>query len=139
MCYHRRVNEILVGTALAVLVALIFAGLFPGTKPESRRARPATVISPLKTCPLCGSQLELGERVHSEVFVSDSGDKSMEIVGCPHCRPPSSLQRQCPVCKKELRPQDVVAARVFERKNETGSRKTHVHVLGCPHCRRYSK
>jgi hypothetical protein len=69
------------------------------------------------------------------VFATKTDDKVMEISGCPHCRPPATLRRVCPVCKKDLRPVDVVTARVFERKNETGSKKTHVHVLGCPRCR----
>jgi len=69
------------------------------------------------------------------VYASSTPDKIMEISGCPHCRPPSELRRRCPVCKKDLRPVDVVTARVFERKKETGTKKTHVHVLGCPRCR----
>ncbi len=73
--------------------------------------------------------------MHSVVFASQADDRIMEISGCPHCRPPGAVPRLCPVCKKELRPQDVVTARVFERKNATGSKKTHVHVLGCPRCR----
>ena len=119
--------------ALAVVMVLAFLAL--------RSKRPSEVVDtpealPLRQpCPLCGSTLGPGERVHSVVFASSTPDKIMEISGCPHCRPPATLRRLCPVCKKELRPADVVTARVFERKNETGAKKTHVHVLGCPRCR----
>jgi hypothetical protein len=129
------VTEVLVAIVLALLVALIFAGMFLGKKREADLVVPEPVQPFRQPCPLCGSQLAAGERVHSVVYATKTEDKIMEIAGCPHCRPPATLHRQCPVCKKALRPQDVVTARVFERKNETGSRKTHVHVLGCPRCR----
>jgi len=127
----------LVGVGLAVLVAVLFLVL-GGTGKKRASAPPAPETSGLpdpRTCPLCGSALKTGERVHSVVYATKTQDKLMEISGCPYCRPPAELRRVCPVCKKDLRPIDVVTARVFERQNETGPRKTHVHVLGCPRCR----
>ena len=128
---------ILGGIALAVLTVILFLAL---AGPKSKKLE--TVLSEAegslpvpRPCPLCGSRLVSGERVYSTVFTSRTADKIMEISGCPHCRPPATLRRVCPVCKKDLRPVDVVTARVFERKNETGAKKTHVHVLGCPRCR----
>lgn len=131
-------NPVLVAVGLAVLVAALFLVLGAGRKKSPRTAAPepeAAGALDARTCPLCGSVLLKGERVHSVVYATKTEDKLMEISGCIHCKPPATLRRLCPVCKKELRPGDVVTARVFERKNETGSRKTHVHVLGCPRCR----
>lgn len=125
----------LVAAVLAVVTVLVFLAL----SGPRRTAEPHRTSDPVpllrQPCPLCGSALEPGEKVHSVVFTSSTADKIMEISGCPHCRPPATLRRFCPVCKKELRPSDVVTARVFERKNGDGARKTHVHVLGCPRCR----
>ena len=126
---------ILAAFGLAFLTAILFLAL--GGPNRTADAPPATPEGPriLSTCPLCGSGLGAGERVHSVVFATKTEDKIMEIAGCPRCRPPAVLRRLCPVCKKELRPTDVVTARVFERKDAVGPKKTHVHVLGCPRCR----
>ncbi len=125
---------VLGAVGLALLTAILFLAL-SGPK-RTRDPEPVPAEDPVRPpCPLCGSRLGPGERVHSVVFATKTEDKIMEISGCPHCRPPASLRRVCPVCKKDLRPSDVVTARVFERKNAEGPRKTHVHVLGCPRCR----
>jgi len=131
-------NPVLVAVVLALVTAILFLAIAgPRRSSSGGKAPPYPASEPevRPTCPLCGSSLARGERVHSTVFSSKTTDKIMEIAGCPHCRPPAVLPRFCPVCKKELRPQDLVTARVFERKNETGPKKTHVHVLGCPRCR----
>jgi hypothetical protein len=128
------VTAVLVAVALAVVTVLVVLTILrPRGSSAPDPVRP--VLPSRQPCPLCGSALGPGERVHSVVFASSTPDKIMEISGCPHCRPPADVKRLCPVCKKELRPQDVVTARVFERKNATGAQKTHVHVLGCPRCR----
>jgi len=130
-------TAVFVGIGLAVLVAVLFLVLRGGKRsapPPAKTESPSGVLD-ARTCPLCGSLLSVGEKVHSVVYATKTQDKLMEISGCPHCRPPAVLRRVCPVCKKDLRPSDVVTARVFERQNETGARRTHVHVLGCPRCR----
>jgi len=127
-------TTVLMAVGLAVITVLVFLALAGGKRTEQKEAAP-DLLPPRQPCPLCGSSLGAGERVHSVVFTSSTADKIMEISGCPHCRPPATLRRVCPVCKKDLRPVDVVTARVFERKSETGAKKTHVHVLGCPRCR----
>ena len=123
----------------AVGLALVTAVLFLALAGPRRRASPSVPTpdqeSSGRPCPLCGSSLAPGERVHSVVFSTKTQDKIMEISGCPHCRPPSTLRRVCPVCKKDLRPTDLVTARVFERPQVVGPKKTHIHVLGCPRCR----
>ena len=129
---------ILGAIGLALVTVLLFVTLVGPKKKRTTEASPPSIPEngiPRSTCLLCGSRLEAGERVHSVVFATKTDDKIMEISGCPHCRPPSSLRRVCPVCKKDLRSMDVVTARVFERKNAEGPKKTHVHVLGCPRCR----
>lgn len=132
--YDGFMTVVLGAIGLALVTALVFLALL-----GPRRSAPtpsASVSTPsTKPCPLCGSPLAPGERVHSVVFTSTTLDKIMEISGCPHCRPPATLRRVCPVCKNDLRSADVVTARVFERKNGEGAAKTHVHVLGCPRCR----
>lgn len=126
-------TTILVAVLLALVTAvLLFALVGPRRTPVPQAVPEEPARQP---CPLCGSRLGPGERLHSVVFATKTEDKIMEISGCPHCRPPARIPRVCPVCKKELRAADVVTARVFERKNETGAKKTHVHVLGCPRCR----
>jgi len=132
-------NPVLMAVVLALVLSILLLGLLG---PKRRRVpEPAAPGEKRQPCPLCGSALGPGERVHSIVFATKTGgavgapDKIMEIAGCPHCRPPATLRRVCPVCKKELRPADVVTARVFERKDAVGPKKTHVHVLGCPRCR----
>ena len=131
---------ILGALALALVTAILFLALRgPGRIAKGGASetllRGEEAEGPPPPSPHCGSRLAPGERVHSVVFATKTEDKIMEISGCPHCRPPASLRRVCPVCKKDLRPTDVVTARVFERKNASGPKKTHVHVLGCPRCR----
>lgn len=128
-------TAILVASGLAVVTVLVFLALLGPKRTPPAIPAPENLISPRQPCPLCGSTLAPGERVHSVVFASSTADKIMEISGCPHCKPPATLRRVCPVCKKDLRPIDVVTARVFERKSASGAKKTHVHVLGCPRCR----
>ena len=83
-------------------------------------------------CPICGSPLKIGERVHSVVYPGTSGapDKMMEIFGCPYCyQNKNSVDRICPVCKNIIKEKGYVIARMFERPG-----RKHVHVLGCTGC-----
>lgn len=120
-----------------LVVVLILLALTFRRRPAGPPALPGEPEAQLqsKTCPLCGSVLGPGQRVHSVVYATKTQDKIMEISGCPSCRPPATQARFCPVCHKELRPAEVVTARVFERPQAEGAKKTHVHVLGCPRCR----
>jgi len=82
-------------------------------------------------CPLCGTMLQAGERVHSVVYPG-KGDRLVEIYGCPYCYPPNRAHRRyCPSCKRELEGDELVFARLFE-----SSGKVHVHVNGCRVCMR---
>jgi type II secretory ATPase GspE/PulE/Tfp pilus assembly ATPase PilB-like protein len=117
---------------LTILTVLVFLSFFRGKK--SPPVGVALSEPSVRLCPLCGSRLVPGQRVHSTVFATKTSDKLMEISGCNMCRPesPKALVRYCPVCKKPLRATEVVTARVFERQE---GKKTHIHVLGCPRCR----
>lgn len=98
----------------------------------------------LKPCPLCGTMLKRGETVHSVVFSGGTqaeaakrssadrpGDWLAHLFGCPYCYPANAGHpRICPVCRRELGPDDYVIARMFEKPG-----RKHVHVLGCTRCR----
>ena len=98
----------------------------PGS-PNGGRARG----SDIRACPLCAARLSAGERVKSSVFPSSKGktDRIMHISGCEYCLDGGRL-RLCPVCGADLRVEDVLIARIFDKPG-----RSHVHVLGCSHCR----
>ncbi|MBN2510130.1 MAG: hypothetical protein JXB03_07635, partial [Spirochaetales bacterium] len=67
---------------------------------------------------------------HSVVYPGNN-DRLVEIYGCPYCYPQnSSCKRLCPVCGRELSPQDLVYARMFT----SSGKKPHIHVNGCSDC-----
>ncbi|MCF7929040.1 MAG: hypothetical protein K9L68_09220 [Spirochaetales bacterium] len=120
-----------------VLVLLISLSRLKGNRAAGRpdSAGNSTVLHTKqpKTCPLCGSELETGERVRSVIYPG-TPDRIMHIFGCPHCYPARpDPKRTCPVCKVTMPEEGHLVARVFE--NE---RRTHVHVLGCTRCRRHA-
>jgi len=81
-------------------------------------------------CPLCGSQLGKGEKLHSVSFPAD-GEKIMHIHGCPYCAPPKqTLPRRCPVCKRSLPSGGFAVGRMWEKKD-----KLHLHITGCTVCK----
>lgn len=106
--------------------------------------RSRTGLTVMKPCPLCGTLLNRGERVHTVVFSGGDSDREngrqdrnsrkdvlVHMFGCPYCRPPSEqARRYCPVCKHEIPPEGYVVARMF-----TGEKRKHLHVLGCTECR----
>ncbi len=136
---------ILVGvaaTALGVALILLLTGMLlpqggeyrPGSARKKKgRLGPAPALPP-RTCPLCATVLEPGERVKSDILRGKS-DSLMRIYGCPHCWPPveGSALRHCPVCGQGIAPDGHALARYFERPG-----RKHVHVLGCSGCRTMS-
>jgi len=102
-----------------------------GGKGASRSSRSS--VPPPRTCPLCGAELGLEERVHSDITPPGQSDRIMRIYGCPHCWPagPDKRDRICPVCKMVLPPEGYAVARYFEQPG-----RKHIHVLGCSNCRR---
>lgn len=83
-----------------------------------------------RTCPLCSSPLEYGEKVKSAAFpgIPNQG-RTMHISGCVYCMD-GSRQRTCPVCGAVLRVDEYLIARMFDHPG-----RSHVHVLGCTQCR----
>lgn len=84
------------------------------------------------TCPVCGVVLTPGQQIKSAVFPGGN-DRICHIFGCPNCLPypEPDVRRVCPVCRKDLKPDEYLVARVFYRT----SGKNHVHILGCVNCR----
>lgn len=129
--------------ASAFLAAAVLMVGRVGALAMRRGPRAAGAASKVRTCPLCSSALEGGERIHSKLYPG-KGDRIMHIFGCPRCWPatPSTSathasRRLCPVCGKEIGREGWVVARYFERAIGPGSgSRAHVHVLGCTECRR---
>ncbi|HZK20256.1 MAG TPA: hypothetical protein VFC68_05985, partial [Treponemataceae bacterium] len=84
-------------------------------------------------CPLCNSVLYGTETLHSTVYKT-SGNKEQvcHIHGCPHCHPSPEpgIRRICPVCHKEISPNDHLDAYLFTR----AGKKNHIHISGCNRC-----
>ncbi len=143
-------------TGLAIIVGLLIYTLRMLGRKEDRQVadrmarRTRRQLEVLKPCPLCGTMLRRGERVHSIVFsgtgsseAAGSGGQSRtstalrikesmaHLFGCPYCHPPSSDHpRICPVCARTIPAGGYVIARMFAKPG-----KKHVHVLGCTECR----
>lgn len=105
----------------------------------------------MKPCPICGTLLEPGERVHTVVYSGPSAkpggapsaaiqkaqerqrlqESLVHMFGCPYCYPPNRrYERLCPSCKQPIPDDGFVVARMFTR-----NQRKHVHVLGCTVCR----
>jgi hypothetical protein len=128
------ISSIVLGVLLSFLLKNK-GGKIKHTQPEqAARGRP---------CPLCGSLLQKGQRVHTVVYSSSPSapDKLVHMFGCPYCFPrkeedlllprDGEIPRFCPACKKEIAREGYVVARMFDKKP-----KPHVHVLGCTGCRK---
>lgn len=125
---------------LALLVSLIRLRRHDYTAISNRMARRSRDnLILVKPCPICGTLLHSGERVHTHVYsgVPESRRKNapeesiVHMFGCPYCYPPNrSYTRYCPVCGTALPDDGYLVARMFTR-NE----RKHVHVLGCTVCR----
>ena len=104
----------------------------PVFKKRNRRSRfkEEGIPGAPRTCPVCCVKLEKGERVKSSAFPSMGGyDRLMHISGCYYCLE-GDRRRICPVCKTELREEEFLVARLFEK-----PARSHVHVLGCSCCK----
>ena len=99
-------------------------------KNSSPKPKAAGIPGDPRTCPVCCSKLEKGERVKSAAFPSLGGyDRLMHISGCIYCLE-GNRSRICPVCKAVLREEEFLVARLFEKPV-----RSHVHVLGCSRCK----
>ena len=119
------------GAAVCVIVALIVWYIKFFNKKNRKTVR-QKIMQPVK-CPLCDSNLFVGENLISKVYrPMNVPDQLMVIMGCPHCYPhiEPGLKRICPVCHKEVAQNEHLTARLFNK----AMGKKHVHVLGCSNC-----
>ncbi|MFP4151494.1 MAG: hypothetical protein ACLFSV_01540 [Alkalispirochaeta sp.] len=141
------IQGFLLAALVIIIAALLFSMLHLKRRDYSALAnhmagRSRTRLHLLKPCPLCGTMLQPGERVHTVVYSgappgneknvrNRPQDSLVHMFGCPYCFPPRAENpRRCPVCTAEIPADGFVVARMFEK----GDRK-HVHVLGCTVCR----
>jgi len=151
---RRRRIQILPLTILVVVIAVLLVSLLRLQKKDysvlSDRMAQKTrdEFHVMKPCPLCGTLLKKGERVHTVVYSKSAGDGKNEgavrntdrerpkdsivhMFGCPYCYPANDEHRRvCPVCHDVIADDGYVVARMFEKKP-----RNHVHVLGCTGCR----
>lgn len=121
----------MMGASAAVIIALVYwiLRIQNGKKSFVKRER---MVQPVK-CPLCQSELFVGENIISKVFrPMNVPDQLMIVMGCPHCYPicEPGLTRTCPVCHKTVGQEQSLTARLFNK--QLG--KKHVHVVGCSNC-----
>lgn len=127
-------DYLLMGIFSAVIIALL-AGIISFSKKskQSSNKKNSNMI-PVK-CPVCQSELFVGEQLISKVFrPMKVPDQLMTIMGCPHCFPrcEPGVKRMCPVCHKEIMPDQSLTARLFNK----AVGKKHVHIIGCSNCHR---
>jgi hypothetical protein len=129
--------------AAAILLIGRAGSLAGGRGRKGGRRRGGDGSARTRSCPLCSSALEPGERVHSKLYPG-KGDRIMHILGCPRCWPASetadaaaAARRICPVCGREIGREGYAVARYFERPGTPGGgARPHIHVLGCTECRK---
>jgi hypothetical protein len=121
---------------LAGIILLVFAyGLFTTPTGKQKKTNPVSLKGKqgeAGVCPICGTVLRRGEQINSALFPGEK-DRLCHIFGCPHCIPylEEDTVRTCPVCKKNVPPDQYLIARLFDRPQG----KRHVHILGCTDCR----
>ncbi len=96
-------------------------------------------------CPICGSYLKKGERIHSAVYPGET-ERTVYVYGCPYCYKKIDSKnlktekydskkvkkRACPVCSKNLKENDYLIGKMWDTEV-----KTHLKVIGCIKCRKY--
>ena len=119
------------GICFVIIIALLYAVL-KYRQEQKKVSQKKRQLKPVK-CPVCNSELYVGENLISKVYrPMKVPDQLMIISGCPHCFPKAEpgVHRICPVCKKGLSQEDQLTARLF---NKTVGKK-HVHIVGCSKC-----
>ena len=84
-----------------------------------------------KTCLLCGSQLQHGEKMRSKEIQGKS-DSIIHIRGCNNCYGANTKkEKHCPICKCKLLADEYIIGRMWKTKKG----KLHLHINGCKNCR----
>lgn len=125
---------LVIGTFCALIVFLLAATFVASSlrKRAELKRKKAVNMQPVK-CPVCQSELFVGEQLISKVYrPMKVPDQLMTIQGCPHCYPKCEpgVSRVCPVCHKAIAPDQALTARLFNK----AIGKKHVHIIGCSNC-----
>ncbi|RKX79335.1 MAG: hypothetical protein DRP87_03450 [Spirochaetes bacterium] len=124
--------EIFVLIILASVIGFLLFMLLKARRIESSSRKMSPSPGSTKPCPLCGTGLVKNKEQVKSMVYPGKPDKIMHIFGCPYCYPANSeIKRICPVCKKPLKPEGFVIARVYEKRP-----RTHIHVIGCTECKK---
>lgn len=119
------------GLAIVVIVILLLS-IIKSFRSKNQKTKKSKNLLPVK-CPLCNSELFVGENLISKVYrPMNVPDQLMIILGCPHCYPKSepNLTRTCPVCHEKVAQNQSLTARLFNK----SIGKKHVHIIGCSNC-----
>lgn len=127
-------DYLLIGVFSAVIIFLLAAilAVYNKHKNDARLQKKTANMQPVR-CPVCQSELFVGEQLVSKVFrPMKVPDQLMTIQGCPHCYPKCEpgVTRSCPVCHKSVAPDQALTARLFNK----AVGKKHVHIIGCSNC-----
>lgn len=118
--------------AAVVVIILLLKALLSYYKKQNTKSIKNRNIQNVK-CPLCGSNLFVGENLISKVYrPMKVPDQLMTVSGCPHCYPrcEPGVKRICPVCHKTVGQNENLTARLFNK----AMGKKHVHIIGCSNC-----
>ncbi|MFW5771411.1 MAG: hypothetical protein ACOCX9_08245 [Spirochaetota bacterium] len=119
---------ILIFSIVTMLLYLYFTRKNPGKNPSTRVTEKP--LLEFTTCLLCGSHLQKGERMKTDVYRGNNYSV-VHITGCPWCNGKSSNRtRKCPQCKRELPMDKYLVGKMWKKDNG----KIHVQVSGCAFC-----
>ncbi|MCB1326735.1 MAG: hypothetical protein H7A21_15090 [Spirochaetales bacterium] len=96
---------------------------------------PIAVRSPVEEkprgfCPLCAHPLMKGERVRSDQTEIGDIEVQTRIKGCQFCMGPTAKRkRSCPVCKKDVKKDEVILALADPRVD-----RLKLKIKGCKAC-----
>ncbi|MCQ2583581.1 MAG: hypothetical protein MJ160_06715 [Treponema sp.] len=124
--------EYLIMGVAAVVIILLLRAILKYNQAQKEKYAKKKNLKPVK-CPVCSSDLYVGENIISKVYrPMNVPDQLMIVMGCPHCYPrcEQGVVRICPVCHKRVAQDQSLTARLFNK--SVG--KKHVHVIGCSNC-----
>jgi hypothetical protein len=156
---------LIVSLALVVIALLLFGFFFfhkPPVKTQNDKKESASGLrlsktgpkrpgsekpgadSPRYVCPVCGTELEAGEQVQSEVYGGgrymdgSPRDRIALIKGCKYCLE-GLKTRRCPVCHAILSGGDYLVAELKAGSVFKPGSKPHITIIGCSQCQRQNR
>ncbi len=119
---------ILVFMIIALLLYLYRGRRYTGD--DRKEEAPPPALKQFTTCLLCGSGLQRGERMHTEVYRGENYSV-VHITGCPYCNGISnSRTRNCPQCGRDVPLEGYLIGKMWKKKDG----RIHVQVSGCNRC-----